>query len=595
MFMKGAPLTCLSPLLRRLVGLIALLQVIPLVNGQAVITWGGSTGSWNTGSNWVLNSAPTTVDTAQITSGNASIDSDVTIAALNFNGGTISGSSDLYLTGSGSSWTGASMSGSGSTILNSGASMTLYTTGNHDLNGRILQNNGTINWSLGYLRGGNSATLTNASGATFNDQNASGYSINNPFGGIFSFINNGTYTRNVGSVTYFDVPLYNNATVNLQQGTIQLRADGTMSATSVVNASAGTNLIFTNNYTLETGAEFKGDGTIKQTGGTLTIDGNLKAVAFEWQSGNWNSAAAATTTIDATTVLNLTTTGNKDFNQRSITNNGTVNWNLGYIRGGNGSVFTNAAGALFNDLNTSGYTINNPFGGIFSFVNQGTYHKTTVGTTVVGVPFTNDSGEIKVDAGKLQFSNTFTQIAGSLAVANNATLQFDSGLNLSAGKLGGSGTIIGNVTTSGEISPGNSAGTFNITGDLTFGSTSGLKVELGGTTQGTEYDFLDITGAATLNGTLSLSFISNFEISAQSTDTFIIVDSSALSGQFSNVSNGSRITTTDGLGSFIVNYSSIAVSLSDFQAVPEPSTWALMSLGGLLLIYHQIRLRPQRK
>ncbi|MCF7761598.1 MAG: PEP-CTERM sorting domain-containing protein, partial [Cephaloticoccus sp.] len=243
----------------------------------------------------------------------------------------------------------------------------------------------------------------------------------------------------------------------------------------------------------------------------------------------------------------------------------------------------------------SGYTINNPFGGTFSFVNQGTYSKTTAGTTVVGVPFTNDSGAIKVDAGKLQFANTFTQIAGSLAVANNSTIQFDGGLSLNSGKLGGSGTLIGNVSTMGEISPGNSAGTFNISGDLSFGSTSVFKVELGGTTQGTDYDLLHITGTASLDGTLSLGFINYFENTAQSTDTFTILDSSALTGQFSNASQGSRITTTDGLGSFIVNYSSIAVSLTDFQAVPEPSTWALLGLGGLLLIYHQNRRDSFRK
>ena len=52
----------------------------------------------------------------------------------------------------------------------------------------------------------------------------------------------------------------------------------------------------------------------------------------------------------------------RDFNARAVINHGTVNWNSGYIRSGNGGSFTNAAGATFNDFNAPSYPINNPFG-----------------------------------------------------------------------------------------------------------------------------------------------------------------------------------------------------------------------------------------
>jgi hypothetical protein len=76
-----------------------------------------------------------------------------------------------------------------------------------------------------------------------------------------------------------------------------------------------------------------------------------------------------------------------------------------------------------------------------------------------------------------------------------------------------------------------------------------------------------------------------------STATFtIITAANGLTGAFANVANGARVFTSDGIGSFQVNYgagSSFAansVVLSNFVAVPEPSTWVLMSAGTALTL-----------
>ena len=66
------------------------------------------------------------------------------------------------------------------------------------------------------------------------------------------------------------------------------------------------------------------------------------------------------------------------------------------------------------------------------------------------------------------------------------------------------------VTDGGMFAPVRSAGLVTITGSYTQSDGGILLAELGGTTKGTQYDSLAITGAAHLDGTLDVSFISNF-------------------------------------------------------------------------------------
>jgi hypothetical protein len=192
------------------------------------------------------------------------------------------------------------------------------------------------------------------------------------------------------------------------------------------------------------------------------------------------------------------------------------------------------------------------------------------------------------------FNGTFTN-NGSLVLANGAAAQFANSLSFTNTFLGGTGTITAPaVTAGGTVSPGNSPGMLAITGDFTLLNTSVLLIELGGTTQGTQYDYLNVGGNVTLGGLLDIKFVNGFGGSILATDQFTILSAggtSGLSGAFANVASGGRLSTIDGLGSFQVNYNGVnSVTLTNFQPVPEPSTYVLLS-GGLLAVYACLRRR----
>lgn len=99
--------------------------------------------------------------------------------------------------------------------------------------------------------------------------------------------------------------------------------------------------------------------------------------------------------------------------------------------------------------------------------------------------------------------------------------------------LSGIGTIQADLTNAGTVSPGTSPGTITIDGDYTQESTGTLEIELGGTTPGTEYDQLIVTGTATMAGTLNVSFIDEF--TPQLGDSFTILPYGIRSGGFTTL------------------------------------------------------------
>jgi hypothetical protein len=78
-------------------------------------------------------------------------------------------------------------------------------------------------------------------------------------------------------------------------------------------------------------------------------------------------------------------------------------------------------------------------------------------------------------------------------------------------------------------------------------------VDISGPFQFTDYGVLTTQGTTALGGTLQLNLIDGFVPTA--VNSFDILRANGgLTGAFANVANGQRLATSDGLGSFLVNY-----------------------------------------
>jgi hypothetical protein len=162
--------------------------------------------------------------------------------------------------------------------------------------------------------------------------------------------------------------------------------------------------------------------------------------------------------------------------------------------------------------------------------------------------------------------------------------------------LGGTGTIGGSVTIgSGATIAGglNGVGTLSLSSSLTLNGNSTFSADISGATSGTEYNRLQVSGAAvTLNG------VNNFALNLNYTPTdqqlfFLIVGASSITGRFDSLNGvtttlNQNSTFTLGEQQFMIGYTGNSTAgtftggndlVLQASAVPEPSTWALMLLG----------------
>ncbi len=188
-------------------------------------------------------------------------------------------------------------------------------------------------------------------------------------------------------------------------------------------------------------------------------------------------------------------------------------------------------------------------------------------------PLTN-RGTVEVAAGSqmtLSGSNLLQDGVSARTVVNG-TLTTPL-VDLGAGFLSGSGTIIGAVSnTGGAVAPGASPGKLAIQGNYTQGADGSFDVEINGLQQGVEHDWLAITGTASLAGTLRL----NFGYTPTLGSSFVILTSGGLrSGTFSTLIQPSGWDV-------VATYNPHDVTLT-VAAVPEPESYALM-VAGLALV-----------
>ena len=487
-------------------------------------TWSNSptSASWETGGNWIGGTAPTLAgDTASFASSSSTSflpiqvsSPTTTIAALTFNNGSSFTVSPLTL---------------GTDMLNfdtspSGGTATISVlSGNH------------------YLQATPSTTGNTFLNSTTNlDITVSLGSLNFQCEGVFANLN-----FLGGSVN-----LPNTAPITTDVSVTSLQAaDITITNSNVTLVNSGNNTgsnpivyLLADNITLNSGSlNLINSGSLTASSSTLIsnrIDVNSTTTINGGILNLTNTSTASISTSTSTCLGNLFTSDSLIINdgEANIINNANIQSNssddtlgssldIGNVTLNNGSIKVDNTGSIGNlsrtfgaYLGTTTLTIN---GGTITNSNSGTLSGSALGS-VVGARNLHLNGGIFVNDANVQ-SDIFT-------IGNGALY---TGVGTTSPAFKGSGTL--SVTNSGTVYPADingNPGTMTIQGDYTQTSSGTFKVLI---QDGSTYSKLNITGTASLAGTLQVAQTSGTKLT--SGDKFFILNAPTITGTFTNIIN----------------------------------------------------------
>lgn len=319
---------------------------------------------------------------------------------------------------------------------------------------------------------------------------------------------------------------------------------------------------------------------------------------------------------------------------QGITNAGTIVMSTVTPGSGTSNTFLDVSGGNRTLVNTGTIEVLKGAGGVTSFTvnNLGSFYNGATSTGGNDAQWNQRNLMVDLDnQGDLKIDNAVTRetrlgLVGAAANhTNTGTIEIGAGSilrltdnntleNKAAGTIAGSGKLevilsgssFTNNTNDGAFAPGvNGAGKLSVliqnAGTLSNSDTASLEIELGGTDAGVSYDQLAVLGATidawtgwsiaqnnatfNLDGDLDVSFIDGFLSSISGTDSFTILTASAVTGFFDNATpvSGNVGSLSLAEGTFDVTYNTDSVVLSNFQAVPEPASLALLALGSVLI------------
>jgi autotransporter-associated beta strand protein len=492
------------------------------------------------------------------------------------------GSGQLLVTGNITKTSGLTLkSDSGSLVVSgnissqTGNSFFLAGTANGTISGSIgnqlaITKNGPGTW---YLTGNNNTHVNavNITAGVLNIQNA----------GALGSGNHATITS--GAALQVQGGFISSST-----GTLNLNGSGISSDGALRNISG--------NNTLARAIALKSASRINSDAGTLTIDvasGNAITGAFDLTIGGTGNVVVAdpiaTSTgqliKDGTGVLKLSTvntyTGGTKISGGvlNIANDNNLGGTSGTLTFDNGTLQFGASGITISASRPVTITSS---GGYVDMLNSGTIDRGIGGS----------GGLTKTGVGRLTLTgaNTYngnTTVSGGELIVNGS-LAASGAVNVNGGAtLGGSGTV-GAVTVAsgGTLSPGNSAGVFNV-GALTLQSGAKFHVQIDSVSS---YDQVIANGAVDITGSTLVLDQLGYSPVANGTSFTILTNLTAnsITGQFSN---GNTITVNDLVDNpvtFTINYNADSVVLTA-GVIPEPSTWALVALALVPLFFRRQR------
>ncbi|MCS6850436.1 MAG: autotransporter-associated beta strand repeat-containing protein, partial [Gemmataceae bacterium] len=356
------------------------------------------------------------------------------------------------------------------------------------------------------------------------------------FSGVIS--GSGGLTKiGTGTLTLSGANTYT-GTTSINAGTLRNGAANVIDDASPVTINAGAVYDLANFN--ESIASLAGSGAVTLGSGTLTTGLNGSSTIY---AGVISGSGGLTKTGTGTFVL----TGANTYTGATTINQGVLqNGASGVIA--DTSAVTIALGATY-DLNNFSETIGS-LAGSGNVVLQGnlTVGGNNLSTTYNGVVSGNGSFT-KIGSGTLTLTNTHfytgstTINGGTLAITG--TLMATSGVTVNnTGTLAGTGSVNSPVVANsgGTVAPGVGGPGILNTFTTTFATGSTFNVTLNGTTVGSQYDQLNVTGTVTLgNATLT----GTLGFSPAVGDTFTIINNDGtdpVNGTFAGLPEGALVT-----------------------------------------------------
>ena len=479
------------------VGFLASGNSLVISNGASVTSWGGAIGAYSfssnnsvlvTGTNSLWTNRYFTVgDTG---SGNSLVISNggTVASSTGFIGhGSTSSNNSVLVTGASSVWTnsvalyvGYEGSGNSLTIADGGlvaaSSITIASQagssgtlnigrfGTNDTAGTIVAPTIGFGAGMGVINFNQSNAFTLSSDISGNGSvNQLGRSQKRKFSTILS--GNNTYT----------------GTTLISAGTLQAASTNAFGTSAVTLTGRGI-LSLSTNLTIASLIWSSSKSVISLTPGAqqLTIDG-----AFTGGGGGVFDFGGYTNS-GTNTIITFGTNSGFNVDDFSVVDRKSNLWKWSFLLTGNSlSAWYNSGGGGGGNITNSG---NQTISGNTTNASLTITAGTTVVTQAATATFTN---QVTVNSGILDINGT--------VVTPTATIE-------TSGNLMGSGTLQltgGNLTVTGTLAPGNSPGTFFVTGgNLVMGSTATWDQQIYSTSV---YDRVVVTGAAFLNGTMNIT------------------------------------------------------------------------------------------
>ncbi len=483
----------------------------------------------------------------------------------------------LVVTGSGSLWsndgfyfTMGNIGGSSNslTVSEGGMVATLFSAigGSSSSNNSVLVTGAGSQWScLGLLVGGygpsNSLTISNGGTVTVYTDSALGYGSNSS-GNRALITGSNSLWSNTGTLTIGDggsgtVTVANGGKIVASQILIGTNGDldfGRFNGNDFAGAVVTPSIYFTGTNGDDYGINFNQIDTLYLTS-SVSGAGWVCALGAGTTVMSGSNSYSLYTKIDAGTVVAASTNalgtgylgigGYADLAVIRLATNLTVG---DFIWGSNGIVSLTAGSqtltvaGMTNLVGTNGGNVfdflgggsslilNNNTNALINFTSQAAF--TTDSFSVLGISgysFSTNGNQIS------SYISTSANVGVSTAITINGTLVVNSLTVNPAGTLQGTGTLFltgGNLNVNGTLAPGNSPGTFYVSGgDLVMGSTAVWDQQI---YSSTSYDRVVVTGSAFLNGVMNIATFGSGDLQFGQKYNFLTA-SGGISGAFSSI------------------------------------------------------------